>query len=262
MALRLAGIFSLLIASSFAVGCATSTSNADSEQGVEAVISEDDVFNLAIHWSRNSAERRAIFEQTFLLAAGRIEELAENREPGSWAVSLDADETMIDNSPYAVEIARRGEEFGPESWNAWIQKRSALALPGAVAFTHRVKALGGVVAAVTNRRDHQCAPTADNLRDVGIAFDVVLCRVETREKEPRWEALSQGTTSQWPGAQLNGDADLGPVTVLMWLGDNIGDFPDQDQEIRNNPSPLSGFGERFFVLPNPMYGSWEENPKQ
>lgn len=247
-------------------GCATATSKAEAvpepDPQPETERPVDEVFHEALHWSRNSAERRAIYEQTYRFAGQRIEELAEGWEPGSWAVSLDADETLIDNSPYQVAIGKRGEKFGRESWNAWIQERSAPAFPGAVEFTQRVKSLGGVVAAVTNRRDHQCAPTADNLRDVGITFDVVLCRVKTGEKEPRWEALVDGTTAEWPGVQFNGDAKLGPVTVLMWLGDNIGDFPDQDQEIRNSESPLTDFGDRFFVLPNPMYGSWEANPKE
>jgi acid phosphatase len=258
-------IFSAAIIAGLIAGCATAKSKSvpapepDPQPETERPI--DEVFHEAIHWSRNSAEYRAIFEQTYRAAGQRIEELAEGWEPGSWAVSLDADETMIDNSSYQVEIGKRGEAYGPESWNAWVQERSAPALPGAVEFTQRVKALGGIVAGVTNRRDHQCAPTADNLRDVGIAFDVVLCRSGTGEKEPRWEALVKGTTAEWPGAQFNGDARLGPVTVLMWLGDNVGDFPDQDQQLRNSESPLADFGDRFFVLPNPMYGSWAGNPK-
>jgi len=89
----------------------------------------------------------------------------------------------------------------------------------------------------------------------------VLCRGEDRQKEPRWEALEDGAAGSWPGAQLSGDWQPRPVSVLMWLGDNIGDFPHQEQDIRHLEEPLSGFGTRFIVLPNPMYGSWEENPR-
>lgn len=239
-------------------GCATGSTSTTAP----VAPSVDEVYHEALHWSRGAAEHRAIFEQTYALATQRLERLADNREPGTWAVSVDADETLVDNSLYEVEINQRGETFNLESWSEWVQRRSAPALPGAVAFTARVKELGGVVAVVTNRRAHNCAATADNLRQVGVAFDVVLCRAEEREKEPRWDALSAGAADAWPEAQRNGTDPLPELAVLLWLGDNVGDFPLQDQEIRHSAEPLSEFGNRFFVFPNPMYGSWEDNPKQ
>lgn len=223
--------------------------------------SGEHIYN-ALHWARNSVERRAIFEQTYALAAKRLEALAEGREPGTWAVSADADETLIDNSPYEVEVSQRGASFSPDTWDAWVQRRAAPALPGAAEFAELVKALGGIVAVVTNRDAHQCAPTADNLEQVGIAYDVVLCRAGDSEKEPRWDALEKGAAGQWPQAQVKGDSAPGPVTVLMWLGDNIGDFPLQNQDVRYSAAPLTDFGTRFFVLPNPVYGSWEDNPRR
>ncbi|MFI5257962.1 MAG: HAD family acid phosphatase [Gemmatimonadales bacterium] len=53
-----------------------------------------------------------------------------------------------------------------------------------------------------------------------------------------------------------------PLRVLMWVGDNIQDFPALTQAaMRSAPaSAFDEFGERFVVLPNPMYGSWEGNP--
>jgi predicted secreted acid phosphatase len=47
----------------------------------------------------------------------------------------------------------------------------------------------------------------------------------------------------------------------MYLGDNIRDFPRLDQDLRLGPEAGYGeFGSVYFVLPNPMYGSWEDNP--
>ena len=221
-----------------------------------------EVFHEALHWSRNSAEHRAIFEQTFKLALQRLEELTTDKEPGTWAISSDADETLIDNSLYEVEINQQGVTFSSESWHQWVLRKEAPALPGAVAFTARVKEMGGVVAVVTNRRSHQCQPTADNLRAQGVNFDIVLCRHEVRDKEPRWEALTNGTSENWPQAQRQAAEPLPALEVLMWLGDNIGDFPDLTQELRHQDDPLTGFGDRFFAVPNPMYGSWEDNTQQ
>lgn len=216
----------------------------------------------SLHWSRGAVEHRAIFEQTFRLAAERLEALSEGRQPGTWGISSDADETLIDNSQFQKEISSRGEAFSIESWYEWVGRREATALPGAVDFTRRVKEMGGVVAIVTNRDSVNCGATADNLRQLDITFDVVLCQAGTGQKEPRWDALRDGTASQWPGAQMNGGGELPPVDLLMWLGDNIGDFPDLDQTTRDREDPLSEFGDRFFAFPNPMYGSWMANPKE
>lgn len=250
-----------LILSVLAAGLLTACASATPSPQTSGDAALDDWYATSLHWARTAAEHQAIFEQTFRAAAERLEKLAAGRTPGTWGISADADETLIDNSQYQLEIGRRGEAFGQESWNEWIQRRAAPALPGAVAFTRRVRELGGIVAVVTNRRTQQCAPTADNLRAVGITFDVVLCRLDDGQKEPRFDALVEGTAAQWPDAQLNDRGDPGAVDVLMWLGDNVGDFPDLDQQDRDREGAFADFGVRFFALPNPMYGSWEANPK-
>ena len=82
-------------------------------------------------------------------------------------------------------------------------------------------------------------------------FDVILCRGETPDKHPRWESVANGTASP----------DLPPLEIVMWVGDNIHDFPGLDQELRFASSDeFSDFGDMFIVLPNPLYGSWEDNP--
>lgn len=209
----------------------------------------------ALHWARTSAEREAIFVQTYRLATARLERVAAGRPEGTWAVSVDADETVIDNSLYEKELAERGEEFTLESWTGWVGRRAAPPLPGAVAFLTRVKELGGYVAVVTNRDEIHCPDTEANFREHQIPFDVILCRPDPArgEKEPRWEAIEQGTAHP----------DLPPVDVVLWIGDNIQDFPDLTQELRHQPAgAFDAFGVRYFVLPNPVYGSWERNPEE
>jgi len=54
-------------------------------------------------------------------------------------------------------------------------------------------------------------------------------------------------------------AGLPPLDVVAFVGDNIRDFPGQSQALRGQPDEaFAPFGARFFVLPNPMYGSWEQ----
>lgn len=207
----------------------------------------------AIHWVRTAAEHRAVYEQVFSVAGRRVEELARGRVVDSWAVILDADETVLDNSEYQLLRARQGLGYTSESWATWVRDEAATALPGAVAFVARVRDLGGRVAIVTNRNDDVCNPTRRNLAAVGLEVDVVLCRVAgVSDKQPRFSAVQGGTTA----------AELPPLEVIAWVGDNIGDFPGGSQALADAPlgaGEFADFGVRFFVLPNPMYGSWERN---
>lgn len=207
-----------------------------------------------LHWLRDSSEHRADFLQTYRLAGEILQEMAAGREPGTWAVALDADETVIDNSLYQKEREAIGEGFSRESWNTWTARQEAPPLPGAVEFLERVHALGGTIAIVTNRDEEQCPDTEANFEAYGIPYNVILCRVggESR-KEQRWRSIEDGTSPLGPPGR----------EILMWLGDNIGDFPGQTQDLRlAPPEAYDAFGRRWLVLPNPVYGSWEDNPKQ
>ena len=165
---------------------------------------------------------------------------------------LDADETVLDNSTYQARRARAGLGYTSESWNAWVREEAAPALPGAVAFTRRVRELGGRVAIVTNRDEEVCDATRRNLADVGVDADMVLCRAPGESsKEGRFRAVREGTAQQAPGR----------LDVVAWVGDNIQDFPGGTQAWREGPLPPE-VGTRWFVLPNPMYGSWQANPER
>ena len=113
----------------------------------------------AIRWSRDSAEHRALFLQVYRIATAHVEREAATRAAGSWAVVLDADETVIDNSTYQLERAQAGRPFDSASWRAWTARREATPLPGAAAFLSRVRALGGKIAIVTNRTATECPDT-------------------------------------------------------------------------------------------------------
>lgn len=205
-----------------------------------------------IRWVRRSAEHRALFLQVYRAAGTRVRELAAGRDAGAWAVILDADETVLDNSAYQLRRAEMGAGYTSESWSAWVREEAAPAEPGAAAFIALVESLGGRVVVVTNRAEELCDATRRNLARLEIRTDAVLCRRPGDEgKESRFSAVEQGTTP----------AGLPPVDVALWVGDNIQDFPGLDQTVRSGAaSAFEAFGDRYFLLPNPMYGSWEQNP--
>jgi 5'-nucleotidase (lipoprotein e(P4) family) len=204
----------------------------------------------AVRWVRDSAEHRALCFQVFRAATAHVEDAAAMRESGTWAVVTDADETLIDNALYQVERERQGLGFTRESWHEWTERKEAVPLPGAKPFLARVRALGGRIAVVTNRRESECADTEAVFRTHGLLYDVILCRPDDgpSDKGARLEAVAAGTTP----------AGLPPLDIVAVLGDNIHDFPGQSQALRaKSDEAFADFGARFFVLPNPMYGSWE-----
>ncbi len=203
-----------------------------------------------VRWVRDSAEYRALAAQAYALANRRLDELVGGRQPGTWAVALDIDETVLSNVQHEVELDEMGADFDEGLWQEWVRRRTATALPGAVVFLERVRRLGGKIALVTNRDEFMRADTEANLRQQGVPFDVVLLRPSPDKgaKGPRFEAVERGTATP----------DLPPLQIVLWVGDNIRDFPSLDQSLRNAPpEALAAFGDRFVILPNPMYGSWK-----
>ena len=201
-----------------------------------------------VRWVATSAEYEAAVWQAFAFARLRLEQLAAGRAPGTWAVSVDTDETILGNIRHEIERVPAGGVFDPDEWTRWVDRREAVALPGAVQFLERVKALGGRVILVTNRTEEERAGTEDNLRAVGLPFDLVLPRTDGSDKNARWRAIADGTA----------DPSLPPLEIVLWVGDNIRDFPGLDQSLRGaGEASLQPFGDRFVIVPNPLYGSWK-----
>lgn len=204
----------------------------------------------SIRWVRDAAEYRAATLQAYRLATSAVEAAAAGRQAGSWAVVLDADETVINNVTYQLERAQQGLGYSSESWAAWVRRREARPIPGAAAFLARVRALGGRIAIVTNRLQSECADTAAVFERHQLAHDALLCRPDAgpSDKNPRFEAVAAGRTP----------ASTTPVEIVAFVGDNILDFPRLSQQAAlAGDAALAPFGARFFILPNPMYGSWQ-----
>ncbi|HSX59218.1 MAG TPA: HAD family acid phosphatase [Tahibacter sp.] len=172
------------------------------------------------------------------------------------AVIVDVDETVLDNSPYQARLIRDGKEFDEYSWDQWCREQRALALPGALEFAQAAAAKGVTVFYLTNRAQHLNEATLANLRGAG--FPVA-------EKETVF--LGLGTVVE--GCEASG-SDKGcrreligrRYRVLALVGDQLGDFIDVDNNTvaarAEAAKPYANwFGERWFMLPNPTYGSWD-----
>lgn len=174
----------------------------------------------------------------------------ESRPP---AIIVDADETVIDNSPYQARAIRDNLPFAQERWQAWVNERRARALPGAVEFTRDAAAKGVITYFVTNRdAPGETEATIANLRALGFPIAEDASNVLLRG-DARGPGREKSARRLWVGARHR---------VVLMLGDNLGDFMDGVSSSIAARQQLSApyaswWGERWFMLPNPSYGSWE-----
>jgi acid phosphatase len=169
------------------------------------------------------------------------------------AIITDADETLIDNSPFQARRIRDGGDFDPATWAAWSNERKARAIPGAVAFAQYAASRGVTIYYVTNR-DHasEYQATADNLRALGFPLADDNSNLLLRG-DPRAPGKEKGERRRLVAKDHR---------VVLLLGDNLGDFLDGvggDVAARENLiAPYADWwGSRWIMLPNPSYGSWE-----
>ena len=127
--------------------------------------------SLEIKFVRDSAEYATMARQTYRLATDSVRRAAQGAGRTPWAVVLDLDETVLDNSAYQLERAAYGLPFESASWAAWTERREAAAVPGVFDFIAVVRQLGGHVAWISNRNTAVESPTKANLQALGIWND-------------------------------------------------------------------------------------------
>lgn len=224
-------------------GCATMDG-----KRAEARLAEQNT--LSVLWFQHAAECRALTYQ----ACNAADDALTRHAPlyTNAAVIVDIDETVLDNSPYQARLIQRGEQFTPETWNDWVQRFQAQALPGIAELlrgaTNRFASNHLEVFYISNRAENQRQATLTNLRQAGFpnADDQhLLLKTTASGKESRRDQVA--ATRQ----------------IVLLMGDNLSDF---SEAFDTNGAPRTAatdaarqeFGRRFIVLPNPMYGDWEQ----
>jgi 5'-nucleotidase (lipoprotein e(P4) family) len=204
---------------------------------------------LETRWMRDSAEYFTLAKQTYRLAEQSVR--ATHKAQKNWAVVLDLDETVIDNSTYQIERRAYGTSFDMDSWNAWCERRTAGAVPGAKDFVDAVRKMGGHIIYLSNRHNSTETATIDNLKALSLwsKGDTICLKSDD-------EAYTKGVRRTEVRTGLGECAVKGKeLVVLAYLGDNIHDFPEQSEEVQEGGRDAQ-FGHRYFMFPNPMYGSW------
>ncbi|WP_379654073.1 5'-nucleotidase, lipoprotein e(P4) family [Pseudoxanthomonas sp. UC19_8] len=228
----------------------------------------DDNLN-AVLWVQRSVEYQALSIQTYRAAADHLDAALKEKhwdalvpeERGNAAtglkpaVILDVDETVLDNSPYQARLIRDNAEYDEVSWDRWVADKKAKAVPGVVDFAKAANAKGVTLLYVSNRAVHLKDATIANLKAVGlpVADDSVFLGLGTNVPGCEQNGTEKNCRRKLAGQQYR---------VLMQFGDQLGDFVQVVANTQADREQLLGqyrdwFGERWWMLAGPTYGSWE-----
>jgi acid phosphatase len=227
-------------------------------------------------WVKHSAEYRAITKQVYATATaalpGFIDDTSWSIVPGQVdaatlpvAVIVDVDESAVSNVDFQLIYERPFANWKLEEWTS---ETDATPVPGVRGFVDAARDAGATVFFVTNRpcermegKDDPCPQkrsTIDDLGEIGIDTDeryVMLSEEQgwNREKSVRVEHIAEN------------------YRVVMIIGDDLGDFvPCVRRKLYAPCTTTAGAKERqrlvdenahlwgngWYILPNPMHGSW------
>lgn len=233
-----------------------------------ARIPADDNLN-ATAWTQTSIEHKLIFIQTYKTAENQLinalndphwnaltpDERTQNSAALKPAVILDVDETVLDNSPFQADLIKRQAQYNEADWGAWCRKEQAHALPGALSFVTLAHRLGIDVFYISNRAKDLDKATIQNLKEQGFPISGTEQFLGLGTVVPNCESIG---TEKGCRRELVGRTHR----VIMQFGDQLGDFMavlnNTVSARKNEVQPyLNWVGQRWFMLPNPTYGSWE-----
>jgi acid phosphatase len=259
--------------------CQTNVPSSASNQVQEQPAAHNN-FN-SVLWYQTSAEFRANSIQTYRQATDLLSKAKNDNQWTVWpqanaanlppAIIVDIDETILDNSPAAAQDILTNAAFSDASWDRWVSLAKADAVPGAVAFVNAAEAMGIKVLYISNRACSKRANTPSacpqkddtlkNLQAVGIQ-QISAAQLWLKAEQPDWSSEKESRR------QLA----MQSYRVIMSVGDDFGDFLPN---VKKNITPgqraalvdqyQAHWGTKFFMLPNPTYGSWDtilDQPKQ
>ncbi|MBK7099495.1 MAG: 5'-nucleotidase, lipoprotein e(P4) family [Sphingobacteriales bacterium] len=198
---------------------------------------------------QSSAEYDALCYQAYNFAKFSLDEVLKAPSGKPLAVVTDIDETVLDNSPYAVHRALEGKDFDARSWYEWTSKAEALPLPGSLDFFNYAASKGVTVFYLTNRDEAERKATLENLKKYKYPFSDdshLILKQSVSSKESRRQTIAEN------------------FNIVLLIGDNLSDFSTLwDKKTKNERSKnveltQSEFGKKYIVLPNPNYGGWED----
>lgn len=204
------------------------------------------------------------------------------------AIVLDVDETVVDNSGIEVWCLLNQIPYDENIWGAWCRfqaenKEACKEVPGAVSFLLYCQEMGITPIYLTDRDESAREYTRRALENLGLGTDDLdKCLILHNKKrdeaaakklledmgESATSVLGQEVTNNYSKKAGRRVEVRTKYKVLGWFGDNLYDMPvfvsrdltkcEDVLEARNEQvkQHVNKLGNVFFILPNPIYGSW------
>lgn len=271
-ALRVSASYCGLMLASCSPGIHANSASTNGSTTQVAVLSSPAVVSRDTHerltgalWAQTSAEYRvdslAKYRQALLTLqkatadkswTAALEQTGDPSGLKQTAVIMDLDETVLDNSRFQAELALQRAPYLDSVWADWVKLEDAGSIPGAVDFIKAAEALGVTIFFVTNRTTAEEQDTRNNLAKLGLTLPTTVDTVLTKNEKPAWGS-DKGTRRAEIAASYR---------ILLLIGDDLGDFATGAKDTPANRVALADkyatyFGERWVLIANPLYGSWE-----
>lgn len=216
-------------------------------------------------WMQHAAEYRALTLSIYRTAASN---LALAIEDSYWtaypqqendsirklppAIIVDVDETVLNNAAFQARMIRQNSSYDPQKWNSWVMEAKADAVAGALPFLQRVADEGIAIFYITNRDAKVEEGTRKNLQELGFPLSQTEDRILCKNERENW------TSAKIARRQYVANKHR----ILMLFGDNLNDFVNAEDLSQKERTQLMEkynkmWGWKWFMLPNPVYGSWE-----
>lgn len=199
-------------------------------------------------YQQHAAEYKALAFQAYNIAQLRLDQQLKLKSKKPLAIITDIDETVLDNSPYFVALAKQGEAYSDSSWVKWTALIKCDTVPGSVRFLKYAASKGVTVFYITNRFEQERSATLKNLNKWNLP----------QADGAHLFLMSEDDSKEQRRLQVENKYD-----IALLLGDSMGDFDKFFDHLTDNERTVHTqqkaglFGDRFIVLPNAMYGAWE-----
>jgi len=220
----------------------------------------------AVLWMQRSVEYTGVTIETYRTAERTLDRAVRDKhwtaaleqtsgyEDLPPAVVLDLDETVLDNSAFEARLTASGRRYTEQAWGKWLTERRAGTVPGALRFLNMALAAGAAPVYITNRVCNSADPddpTLGMLRKLRIPVspERLFCREKNGDSFDKTARRSM-VAHHYRIVMLFGD----DITDFTWIAPEV----RSDDRIKLLTNYESLLGERWFMFPNPMYGSWEQ----
>lgn len=209
----------------------------------------------AVIFHQKAAEYRALTYQAFNLAKMQLDldkkrrkKLPKSERKKPRAIIVDADETVLDNSPYFAKLIKEQKPFNIQTFFDWKKSGKSKAVPGSVEFLNYAKKKGVDIFYVSNVPNSFKEVTINALKQNGFPdakAENVMLITDSGSKEPRRQKVAE------------------THRIVMLIGDSLNDLSvaferkPTAERFAEVEKAKQMWGTKFIVIPNIIYGAWE-----